>query len=169
MYSWFGNRIAQNSRMRVTAEDTWGSASEVFRLKQPRRNGRDPACDGVPRRTLYPLLVGQRGGHARPLPRLSVRVCERIVLLAGVEAAVLAHERGRAAPDAPSIGRAHVLVAIPTEAHGVRLLIDGTVLLACGGVAVDVDHRHVADELASGRSGEQCGEPLEGVRRPKAV
>jgi len=23
MYSWFGNRIAQNARMRVTAEDTW--------------------------------------------------------------------------------------------------------------------------------------------------
>src|SRR6266699_1392409 len=98
--------------------------------------------------------------------RLSVRVCERIVLLAGVESAVLAHERGRAAPDAPSIGCSHVLVAVPTQAHCMSLLIDEhEVLLARGGVAVDVDHRHVADELASGRSGEQCREPLEGVRR----
>src|SRR6478752_3318439 len=84
----------------------------------------------------------------------SLRWRERIVLVSGVEAAVLAHEGGRAAVDTPTVGRAPVLVAVPAESHGVRLLVDEhEVLHARRLVAVDLDNGHVADELATGRGG----------------
>ena len=86
------------------------------------------------------LIILGSLGHVVP----SKSSGERIVLIAGIEAAVLAHERGGAAADAPAVGGAHVLVAVPAEAHRVRLLVDeDEVLHARGGVAVELDDRHV--------------------------
>src|SRR5215831_16689420 len=54
----------------------------------------------------------------------SLRLGEGIVLVSGVEAAVLAHEGRGAAVDAPAVTRPPVFVAVPAEPHGVCLLID---------------------------------------------
>ena len=95
---------------------------------------------------------------------------QRIVLAAGVEAAVLAHEGGGSTVDAPPVGGAPVLVAVPAETHGVGLLVDEHEVLHAGcDVAVELDDRHVADELPAGRGLEQGGEPFERVRRPERV
>ena len=51
-----------------------------------------------------------------------------------------------------------------------RLLVDEhEVLHAGGGVAVELDDRHVPDELATRRGGEQGREALERVRRAERV
>src|SRR3954468_18036476 len=101
-------------------------------------------------------------------PSLVLR--QRIVLMAGIEATVLAHECRRTAGDAPPVGRAPVLVSIPADTHRVRLLIDEhEVLYAVCRVARDVDDRHVPDELSARRGGEKRGEPLERVRSAERV
>ena len=50
----------------------------------------------------------------------------------------------------PAVGGAEVLVVVPTQAHRVRLLVDEDEVLHAGGpIAVELDDRHVADELAT--------------------
>src|SRR5581483_7811326 len=117
-----------------------------------RAERRSSACSGVSR-------VSTASGVLRAV------VGERIVLDAGVEVAALAHERGRAPADAPAIRRAHVLVVVPSKSHGVGVLVDEEEVLLPGGavVVVELDDRHVADELPAGRSREERGEALEGV------
>ncbi len=65
------------------------------------------------------------------------------MLATGVGAAVLAQEGGGAPPDAPAVGCAHVLVAVPGEAHGVGLLVDENEVLHSGG-AIAVGHPFAA-------------------------
>ena len=98
MYSWFGNRLVENTRMRLTAEATWEFCLHGLGVARSRLTDRDAVA-----------LLG---------------VGERVVLVTRVEPAVLAHERRRPAADPPAVVGAHVFVAVPTEPHGVRLLVD---------------------------------------------
>ena len=92
------------------------------------------------------------------------------MLHAGVETAVLAHEGRGPAADTPPVGRAHVLVVVPTDAHRVRLLIDEHEVLHTGrGVTVELHDGHVPDELTARRRFEQRGKPFERVRRAERV
>src|SRR5271157_720375 len=95
---------------------------------------------------------------------------ERVVLSPGVEASVLAHERGGASADAPAVGRAHVFVAIPGKTHGMRPLFDEDIVLSSrGAVSIELDHRHVPYELAPRCRSEQRRQALQRVRRTEGA
>src|SRR3546814_5504623 len=68
------------------------------------------------------FFFSSRRRHTRCALVTGVQTCA--LTISGIDAAVLSQERRRAAPDAPSILRAHIFIAIPAETHVVRLLVD---------------------------------------------
>ena len=82
---------------------------------------------------------------------------------AGVEAAVLAHERGRCR-DPPSLVRSDVLVVVPTQAHRVGLLIDEHEVLLAVAASPSSSTTGMFPMNCRGCGGEQSREPLERVR-----
>src|SRR5262249_53389976 len=144
-------RVAQTGRLRrpgvpqdlIIACTSLTGATDILAHRWAQVLGRRSRrrCRALVLRARGPLLVG-----------------ERVVLPAGVVATLLPHERRRASPDAPALGRAHVLVLVPGEAHRVVRLIDENEVLHAGGtVSVELDHWHVADELAARGGSQQLG------------
>ena len=72
MYSWFGNRLVENPRMRLTAEETWEFCLHgLERLSRDRRSDAVEVehADRVAAQHLVALLVGERRGHRARPPR----------------------------------------------------------------------------------------------------
>ena len=85
MYSWFGNRLIQDPRMRLTAEETWefclhGLSAERLTASPTRSDAVEVEHpDRVAAQHLVALLVGERRGHRARPPRCAnghvVSVC----------------------------------------------------------------------------------------------